>query len=315
MAQTFIPADGSIVTIISQHNSPFAAESGLQARRTMSLNAAIHRTRDACALRLFARLQLRPGTKILDVANGSCSLALTLAAQAYEVISIHRTRALLELGQERAALLGTGRNISFRLWDMSRIPLPDASVDAVLAIGVLSWMRFPEETMSEMLRVLRPGGVFIASVDNRWRLSHVLDPRLTPLLSPVRRAALSLLERMGVRSPGFKPSWPRTSSIHDFDDQLKAAGVRKIAGTTAAFGPFTFLGKRIFNEHIGKRINQVLQRAADRRAPILRSVGSHYLAAGTWLPRGAAQAGRRDGVCRISAEAFERSSPMEGRSI
>ncbi|MCT4353172.1 class I SAM-dependent methyltransferase [Streptomyces sp. Je 1-79] len=51
------------------------------------------------------------------------------------------------------------------LADARRLPLPDASVDAVSAVWLLHLVPFTEAVVAEAARVLRPGGVLIATVD------------------------------------------------------------------------------------------------------------------------------------------------------
>lgn len=51
-----------------------------------------------------------------------------------------------------------------------QIPMPDASVDAVLATIVLCSVRSQEQTLAEVVRVLRPGGRFVF-------FEHVAAPR------------------------------------------------------------------------------------------------------------------------------------------
>lgn len=59
------------------------------------------------------------------------------------------------------------------------LPLPDASVDAVVADFVLEHVRYPARTAAELTRVLRVGGWICARTPNRWG-SIALPARLVP---------------------------------------------------------------------------------------------------------------------------------------
>ena len=54
------------------------------------------------------------------------------------------------------------------------LPFPDGSFDAVVAGELLEHLRFPDSVVSEIGRVLRPGGVFVGSVPNAFRIQSRL---------------------------------------------------------------------------------------------------------------------------------------------
>jgi SAM-dependent methyltransferase len=54
------------------------------------------------------------------------------------------------------------------------LPLESESFDAVVAGELLEHVRFPEALVSEAHRVLKPGGVFVGSVPNAFRIQNRL---------------------------------------------------------------------------------------------------------------------------------------------
>lgn len=78
-----------------------------------------------------------------------------------------------------------------------RIPLPDASVDAVIADWVLEHLPDPLRSFAECRRVLKPNGLFAARTPNKWHYAYVisrvvgsssLGKRLLRIAQPQRRS-------------------------------------------------------------------------------------------------------------------------------
>ncbi|MYW10064.1 methyltransferase domain-containing protein [Streptomyces sp. SID2563] len=75
------------------------------------------------------------------------------------------------------------------LADARRLPLPDAAVDAVSAVWLLHLLREPgavRAVVAEAARVLRPGGVFVTTVDKdaAHDVGSDIDATFAPYLAP-----------------------------------------------------------------------------------------------------------------------------------
>ncbi|MFJ3582598.1 class I SAM-dependent methyltransferase [Streptomyces sp. NPDC090127] len=70
------------------------------------------------------------------------------------------------------------------LADARALPLPDGRVDAVSAVWLLHLVPFAAEIVAEAARVLRPGGVFIATVDKD--AAHDVGSDIDRVLAPYR---------------------------------------------------------------------------------------------------------------------------------
>jgi SAM-dependent methyltransferase len=107
-----------------------------------------------------------PGRRVLDL--GCRSGALTSAyAAGNDVVGLDVDRDALTI----AAELGIDT-----VWaDVEeRLPLADESFDVVLAGELLEHLSDPRHTVVEVARVLRPGGSFVGSVPNAFRLKNRL---------------------------------------------------------------------------------------------------------------------------------------------
>nr|WP_206439338.1 class I SAM-dependent methyltransferase [Streptomyces scabichelini] len=97
-------------------------------------------------------LEPAPGPRVLDLGAGTGKLTATLVALGADVIAVEPDPAMLT--ELRRSLPGVRA-----LWGSAEaIPLPDASVDAVLAGNAMHWFDMAVAG-PEIARVLAPGGI------------------------------------------------------------------------------------------------------------------------------------------------------------
>jgi len=111
---------------------------------------------------LVAGLRLAPGLHVLDFGAGACWTTRCLTQFGCSAIALDVSASALELGRQLYARLppiGDQPAPQFLLFDGRRIDLPDASVDRVLCFDAFHHVPNPAQTMLELGRVLRPGGV------------------------------------------------------------------------------------------------------------------------------------------------------------
>lgn len=105
---------------------------------------------------LCEAVDLRAGSRVLDIACGSGNTALAAARRFCEVIGVDFVPALLERGRQRAA--AEGLDVDFRVGDAEQLPVPDASFDVVLSTFGVMFAPDQARAAGELLRVCRPGG-------------------------------------------------------------------------------------------------------------------------------------------------------------
>lgn len=105
---------------------------------------------------LAARAELRPGSRVLDVATGTGHVALATARQFSEVSALDYVPALLDVARRRADAEGLA--IDIREGDAENLPYADGTFDAVLsALGVM-FTADHDRAAAELVRVTRSGG-------------------------------------------------------------------------------------------------------------------------------------------------------------
>ena len=117
-------------------------------------------------IELFRRYVGGPGRRVLDLGCRDGALSLAYAG-GNEVVGVDADRdALAEAAKQ---------GIETHWADLDEpLPFDDASFDVVVAGELLEHLRDPRRLVGEVRRVLRPGGTFVASVPNAYRLKNRL---------------------------------------------------------------------------------------------------------------------------------------------
>ncbi|HTT91720.1 MAG TPA: class I SAM-dependent methyltransferase [Acidimicrobiales bacterium] len=100
-----------------------------------------------------------PGS-VLDVATGPAGVALELAARTRaRVTGVDITPEMLRAGQANVARSPRAGHVHLLLARAEQLPFPDATFDALTFTYLLRYVATPAETLKELVRVVRPGGV------------------------------------------------------------------------------------------------------------------------------------------------------------
>src|SRR5438093_4737026 len=103
---------------------------------------------------VLAAAKVLPSDIVLDVGAGTGFLTEGAAKIARKVIAIDFSEAMT--GESRVKL--GGRNVEFKIGNVEKITLPDASVDAVIGNMILHHCLNPDVAVKDMARVLVPSG-------------------------------------------------------------------------------------------------------------------------------------------------------------
>lgn len=149
--------------------------------------------------------------EVVDLACGSAPMQpLLVGASSYLGVDISEDELAIAARAGRGPLLEA---------DALDLPLPDASVDAVVCSMGIMLLRPVERALAEVARVLRPGGMFAT---------------IRPVGTPVRAADLSLVVPLllGLR---HLPEMPQRFSGQRFRRLLAGAGMTVIDDRAARF--------------------------------------------------------------------------------
>ena len=249
-----------------------------------TLNGCIYQNRKAITLRWIEQLKLPRNAQLLEIGCGAGLSAADLAVRGYHVTAVDTVPAMLKLTRNRVGQAQIAQLVRIVRADVRQLPMPDSSFDVVFALGVLPWLDDPRAALREIARVTRPGGYALVTADNQFHLNEALDPRRAPFLEPIRRRLAPTLRAMKLL-----PQWPpcpesppiHRHSLSEVDSMLAHVGLVKLRGLTIGFGPFTFLGRDLLPDSMSIKVHRVLQAAANRKLPIVSSLGMQYLVMAT----------------------------------
>ncbi|KAA1003730.1 methyltransferase domain-containing protein [Paraburkholderia panacisoli] len=105
---------------------------------------------------LCEALDLRAGSRVLDVAAGNGNATLAAARRWCDVTSTDYVSSLLESGRMRAQ--AEGHTIQFQKADAENLPFPDASFDVVMSTFGVMFTPDQDKAAAELARVCKPGG-------------------------------------------------------------------------------------------------------------------------------------------------------------
>ena len=173
----------------TQASSRFLAEPGIhEAWKNAYLNPGLDGIYEAIFGRIHTRLTGHPEPRLLDAGCGYCYHSVRLARRGVHVTGIDFSPAALLAARDVIAEAGLTGRIDLQEGSLLALPFDDGAFDNVLCWGVLMHIPEIETALSELCRVVAPGGRLVIG-ENSWKS---FDCRF---LRPSLRLAKRLLDR------------------------------------------------------------------------------------------------------------------------
>ena len=145
--------------------SEYADESRLRRRAAGYAGAG---TREDARIPLVDAVVAAAPGRVLEVGCGWGELAEWIARETgAEVVAVDLSPRMVELASERG--------IDASVADVQNLPFADGSFDLVVAAWMLYHVPDLERGLSEIARVLRPGGTFVAATNSRFHLHELRE--------------------------------------------------------------------------------------------------------------------------------------------
>ena len=192
-----------------------------------------------------------PEARVLDIGCGNGNISLALGSIGYSVTGVDIDQTSINTASGR----NTFSNVKFEVLDANSFSLSD-SFDAVVCSEVLEHLTKPYELLESIFRILKPGGVFAATVPNGY------GPRELLITRPMQWLAKKGYDKPFIifkRVLGYDAKTLQSSnedlthvqyfSVGAFNRLLNGVGFKKLDFQNADFleriFPFSLLTRRI----------------------------------------------------------------------
>jgi len=209
-----------------------------------------------------ALTKLQVGSSVADIGCGPATMVKELLDKGFNVVGTDIAPTMIEECKTRI----TDPRASFYVCPADNVPLPDATQDAISAMGLLEYLNDEPATLKEFYRLLKPGGIALLTYPHYWSPSRVWN-RFTHLLA---RPILFVI-RKGKKGPGVKH---REYSLGPTLEMITHAGFKV---DDVIFYNFK-LGFRPLDTWFPKMFMHIAE-ALERfcRTPILRRIGTGFI--------------------------------------
>ncbi len=153
-------------------------------------------------------LAAQPGERILDIGCGDGQLTQRIAGSGASVVGIDSSAAMVTAAR--------GRGVKADKGPAEKLPYPEHTFEAVFSNAALHWVRGQDEMLSEVHRVLRPGGRFVAEMGGHGNIAAI------------RVAFAAVLSRHGFAGLGERGNYYPTSDSYRSRLERHGFAVEKI---------------------------------------------------------------------------------------
>ena len=181
---------------------------------------------------MVSRLSVGPGDTVLDICTGTAVVALKIAMRTdARVVGVDISERMLRLGQRNVSKAGLRSNVTLLRGRAENLGFGDESFDAVCFTWLLRYVEDPHATISEAVRVLKPGGSLVSLefgvptnfvVRNLWNLYTRLGLRLAT------RAISSGWRDVGIFLGPSIVAFDRSYSVEDISQIWVDLGISRV---------------------------------------------------------------------------------------
>jgi SAM-dependent methyltransferase len=137
---------------------------------------------DRCFDELLREVGAPSGATFLDAGCGIGAHSVRLAEHGYRVVAVDFSENILADARKNVEAHGLAASIDIRQANLKELPFDDGAFEYVLCWGVLMHIPDVEAAITELARVVAPGGKFVLTEDNMHAVQPVTQRALQKVL-------------------------------------------------------------------------------------------------------------------------------------
>lgn len=189
---------------------------------------------------------------VLDIGCGNGNISMALGVVGFNVKGIDIDKTSIDTASQKNTL----PNVKFEVYDANSFSI-DNSFDAIVCSEVLEHLDKPWELVESIYRILKPGGVFVATVPNGFGPREVLITKPMQWLhrKNLDKSIVSFKRMLGYANATMQSSnadltHTQFFTVSQFSKMLHGAGFKKVKWDNADFVerifPYSWFTRRIY---------------------------------------------------------------------
>ncbi len=150
---------------------------------------------------------------VLDAGCGICAHSVLLANRGFRVQAVDFSQSILRMAEVNVKAKGLETKIKINCENILALSFEDKTFDYILCWGVLMHIPDIEKAISELTRVLKPGGMLVISEGNMYSFQSMIHQILKKFLGKKTPAGMEHQSiSKGKKTPAGMEYWVDTSA-------------------------------------------------------------------------------------------------------
>lgn len=184
------------------------------------------------------------GKEVLECGCGSARLSQYMSLNGFSCTMLDNSEKGVELAKQN--FINTGLQGKFLVGDVNNLKFEDGTFDIVYSGGLIHHFESIDKPISEMVRVLKPGGLFSATViTNKFSCQTIgnFEQRAAYFMCGLLKLNLTEVKDSLIKKQGF---YVNSISLNEYIRSCGSAGLSQVVGLAAS--PFPYLSLPMFGQ-------------------------------------------------------------------